>query len=148
MSQLPLDYTDTGSQTSLGYNMATHNGQSNRSQPQTMGTTNVSPSITINNAGINNPVPYYQFKQQQQGEFRFWLLSNDFQQIKFTTSEFNQFTIQQQAAIIFDQQFTTAREVITFMHECIKKRMIWTHHCNALNSSNQFTSKFVSYCTN
>ena len=121
MSQLPLDHTNTGLHTSLGYDMATHNGQSNRSQPQTMETHNVSPIITINNAGINNPVPYYQFNQKQQGEFRFWLLSNDFQQIKFTTTEFNQFTIPQQAAIIFNQQFTNASEVITFMHEVSKK---------------------------
>ena len=148
MAQSSFVHTNSGHDTSLGYDMATHNGQAYSPQPLTMETNNVSPIVTVNNTGINNPVPHYQFQQKKQGEFRFWLSSNNFQQIKFTTNEFNQFPIQQQAAIVFNQQFSNTSEVITFMHECIKRKMIWTPNCNALNNSNQFTSQFISYCNN
>ena len=98
MAQSPLDYTSTNPGIGSGYNMATHNGYQNRiATAKTMETNNVSPIITRNSAGINNPVPYHQFQQKREGEFRFWLLANNFQKIKFTTNEFNQLTISQQA---------------------------------------------------
>ena len=150
MAQFPFDYTPTNLGIGTGHNMATHNGDQNRQQPltTTMETNNVSTIITISNTGINNPVPYYQFQQKKQGEFRFWLLSNNFQKIKFTTTEFNQLPLQQQTEIVCNQQFTSASAAITFMHECIKQGMIWKPHCEALAKSNQFTSTFIAYCKN
>ena len=129
--------------------MATHTGQQNQQQPQQSEMTNISNNNKqAHQAGDIHPVPVQQFRNARSGEFRFWLFYGKQHQLQLEPYQFNQLSIQQQASNIFQQQFATTSDTITFMYNCIKKKMIWQPNCQIINGKKQFTTNFITYCTN
>ena len=139
----------TTDHTGLGYDMATNNGSSNHSQQKQGRFSNIfEEEFNSDKTGVQNPVPILKFQQSKLGALGFWLQYGNSKRITHSVQEFSQFTLQQQANLIFLQQFYTSHDVLLYMHTAIRNKMIWTPNCAAMDNHNQFHPTFVTYCAN
>ena len=136
MASLPL---------TTSHNMATHNGLT-RSQPQKQ--QQQTKSNTSDNNNQIGHVPYDLFVKSGYNEFEFWLHFCKPTQLTYSVETFVEMRIPQQANVLFGQNFHSLSTAIQFIHDCIKKEMIWQPHCPAFESNGSFSQQFIIYCTN
>ena len=127
------------------HNMATHNGLT-RSQPQKQQQQTKSNTSDNNNQICH--VPYDLFVKSGYNEFEFWLHFCKQTQLTYSVSTFVEMRIPQQANVLFGQNFHSLTTAIQFIHDCIRKEMIWQPHCLAFESNGNFSQQFIICCTN